>query len=102
MKSGTSLDETNNKLTSYGGIKDLEAKFGMDAVSQQFVHDLVTAVGSGAGGLINKDYCVTNVLPNTPLSIGLFELNTGSEFVNNIYLAVYDVIIRDIHTKGKH
>lgn len=92
VKSGTALDSAISKLTSYGGIKDLETKFGVDTASQQFVHDLVTAVGSGAGGLINKDYSVTDVLPNTSLSIGLFELNTGSEFVNNVYPNGYDVI----------
>lgn len=64
IKSGTSMQDAVKKYTKYQTLSDFENNFGNDAAG--FVHNLVTAVGSGSGGLVSglttsKGFCRTKI-----------------------------------------
>jgi len=83
IKSGTSMEEAVKKYTKYQTLTDFENNFGKDAAT--FVHDLVTAVGNGAGGLVSGFTTSKDFLPDRNLNLSLFELNTTSTQVSNAY-----------------
>lgn len=83
IKSGTSMQDAVKKYTKYQTLSDFENNFGNDAAG--FVHNLVTAVGSGSGGLVSGLTTSKGFLPDKNLNVSLFELNTASEGVTNAY-----------------
>lgn len=60
---GSSLNDALNSLTGYSNISDFETKFAADGA--QFVHDLVVATGSGAGGVVSGDLTATDLIADT-------------------------------------
>lgn len=92
IKGGKSLDQAIQDNTPYDGILDFQSKFG-DNASSQFVLDLVKAVGDqGAGGLVTGDFHSSDLLPDTSLSVKLFELNTTWDTIANVYPPGYTVL----------
>jgi len=88
---GDSLNDTLNSLTGYSNISDFESKFATDGA--QFVHDLIVATGTGAGGVVSGDLTATDLIADTTLTnVKLFELNTSNDTVKNIYPSSVNVI----------
>jgi len=84
---GKSLDTVIKERTGskYAGISDFESKFG-DSDSSSFIYKLTQVVGSiGNGGLATGNLLDSDLLPNTPITTVLFELDTANDTVRNIY-----------------
>lgn len=94
VKSGTSLDAAIAKYTSYSGLNDFQSKFADDAAP--FVHNLVSTVGSGSGGLVSGFTTSVGFLPDVALAnasdANLFALNINNDTVSNSYPAGYPVL----------
>ena len=90
IKSGTSMQDAVRRYTPYQTLTDFENNFGNDAAG--FVHDLVTAVGNGSGGLVSGFTTSAGFLPDRNLNVSLFELDTANTEVRNSYPADYPVM----------
>ncbi len=90
IKGGASLEDAVKKYTKYQTLSNFENNFANDAAG--FVHDLVTAVGNGAGGLVSGLTTSQGFLPDRNLNISLFELNTTRTEVSNAYPADYPIL----------
>ncbi len=90
IKGGTSMEDALKKYTKYQSLSDFENNFANDAAS--FVHNLVTAVGNGSGGLVCGLATSSGFLPDRNLSVSLFELNTSSSVVSNAYPSDHPVL----------
>lgn len=85
---GKSLNTAFSSLTGYPSVGSFAAGFAADPQAQQFVHDLLTATGSGAGGVVSGDLTDTDLvsdLAGSGPSLNLFELDTTKEWVSNDY-----------------
>lgn len=90
IKMGTSMQDAVKKYTKYQSLSDFENNFANDAAG--FVHNLVTVVGSGSGGLVSGLTVSKGILPDRNLNIALFELNTTNTVVSNSYPADHPVL----------
>lgn len=94
VRNGTSLDAAIANYTSYSGVTDFENNFANDAAA--FVQSLVTAVGSGSGGVVSGFTTSVGFLPDSvlanPSDNDLFELNTDNDTISNTYPSGYPVL----------
>lgn len=82
---GKSLDEAIRDRTGiYTSTSDFEAKFG-DYASGAFIAELTHVVGEGNGGLVTGDLTKQDLLEDSNHSISLFQLDTSTDMVKNIY-----------------
>lgn len=89
---GKSLEDMIKDYTSYNGIADFQNRFG-DAASSAFIAQLMNAVGDdGTGGLAAGFSSEGGILPNTPASVSLFELDIDHGKVKNEYPSDYQVL----------
>ncbi len=93
---GKSLNDAVNTLTNgtFTSISDFTAKFDAglpDAAA--FTRDLLTATGSGRGGIVSGDLKAADLTPDTVpgTKVNLFELNPNNEGVKNLYPDGYQV-----------
>lgn len=90
IKSGTSMQDAVRRYTPYQTLADFESNFGNDAAG--FVHNLLSAVGNGSGGLVSGLTTSQSFLPDRNLNVSLFELNTTREEVSNSYPSDHPVL----------
>jgi flagellin len=100
IKDGQSLEDVVKNLTGYSSLTEFQNKFGSDQNALKFVQDLTAFVGGGTGGIVGGLTKVNDILPNTPATVKLFELNTASETVSNQYPAGYTVFSGGSGTNG--
>ena len=90
IKSGTSMQDAVKRYTRYQTLSDFENNFGNDAAG--FVHNLVTAVGNGSGGLVSGFTTSSGFLPDRNLNVSLFELDTTNTEIKNSYPSDHPVL----------
>ncbi|HEX2925546.1 MAG TPA: flagellin, partial [Ruminiclostridium sp.] len=91
---GKSLDTVINERTGgkYSSISDIEGKFG-NQDSSSFIYALTQAAGSsGNGGLAAGSLTAGDLLPDSPASISLFELDITNDIIKNIYPSGVNVL----------
>ena len=83
---GDSLDTIINDISGgkYTSTADFQTKFG-DAESSKFVKNLVENIGSGNGSTVTGNFADVDLLPNTPASSSLFDLDPSAPYVVNKY-----------------
>lgn len=92
---GKSLSDTIKTLTSnkFADTADFVTKFntGSNEIGQ-FVRALLTATGSGKGGIVSGDLQAGDLTQDTVLNgINLFQLEPGNTAVKNLYPSGYNV-----------
>lgn len=93
---GKSLNGAISSLTNgkFGGYADFASKFNAGSAEiGSFVNNLLTATGSGRGGIISGDLKAKDLTPNNDLgdSVKLFQLNPNNSEVKNVYPKDYNV-----------
>lgn len=98
IKNGSSMDEVIGKYTEYEDTTAFEQGFLSDANAAAFIHELVTVIGGGTGGLV-ADFDVPlvqgahSILPNGSASTGgLFELDVTNDKITNRYPEDYPAL----------
>lgn len=91
---GTSLDDAIAQHTKYNGLSDFSNKVKNDKDAFDFTRDLITATGSGRGGLVTGDLTATDFAPDADLNgVDVFKLYADKEKVTNIYTGSDYVIL---------
>lgn len=93
---GKSLNDAISSLTNgkFTGSSDFETKFNAGSAEiGNFVRGLLTATGSGLGGIVSGDLSASDLTPDTNLgsTVGLFQLDPSNNKVQNVYPDGYKV-----------
>lgn len=89
---GSSLDKAINALTSFSSSADFKTKFDNGTAPElcDFVRGLITAWGSGRGGLASGNLADADLTDDASLSgVKLFALDTKNSMIKNIYPSGY-------------